>query len=203
MAVVNSEKVKFEELRLIICINGFHVDDKYEVAELGFWSRKFSGKIPFITSKCYKNLKLFDRISNSYMSESVHGIDFNHEFPESLNQTDLPGAIKTIVSLCGESFESIFTERNKKCRYIGYSDDFFAFNILAELGYGDRLVDINKMFKGSHGYLTSCIVKDEKYKKYRVCPMHSEVDSGDPPICAKAKAKFLAQYCLEKSRKLK
>lgn len=47
MALLNPCKVDFDEIRLIICINGFTIDEKYHIVELGFWSRKLSGVIPF------------------------------------------------------------------------------------------------------------------------------------------------------------
>lgn len=66
MALIDGSKVDFDDVRLIICLNGFTINERYQIVELGFWSRKLSGVIPFKVYFLTISIQLFMKIFLEY-----------------------------------------------------------------------------------------------------------------------------------------
>ena len=56
MAMLNVSEVNFEDIRIILCAQGYSINNKYIVKEIGFWSRENSGVIPFSSKNKFYTL---------------------------------------------------------------------------------------------------------------------------------------------------
>ena len=66
MALVNPKKVNFDEIRVIFCLNGYYINHNFIVLEIGYWSRKLCGVIPFQANINSKNLSDIEKLSFQY-----------------------------------------------------------------------------------------------------------------------------------------
>ncbi len=76
VASLNLSGITFDKIKLVICVNGYTVNDEFLFMEKGFWSRKLTGVIPFTPGKCYNNLSSVDRMTVNYLYNVHHGINF-------------------------------------------------------------------------------------------------------------------------------
>jgi hypothetical protein len=54
---LNAKAISFDNIRLIVCVNGFTIENQFLVKEIGFWSRKQTGIIPFSAKKTFQKFK--------------------------------------------------------------------------------------------------------------------------------------------------
>ena len=197
MALINASKVDFDDLRLIVCINGFTLDESYQIVELGFWSRKISGVIPFKSTKVWSKLNHMDKLTVNYLTNEYHGIELSKlKNQDALHQSDIFGAIRSIYHLCDDGVE------NRKL--IGYLGNSWILDTFGKIGIGNYLVKLQEMFPNCEKFSIDNIRKDESYgtKDFAICGMHGDLNSGLMPNCARAISNYLADYCQKKSNKI-
>ena len=196
MALMNSSQVNFDDLRLIVCLNGFTINDQFQIVEFGFWSRKLSGNIPFKSTKVWSKLNHLDRLSVNYLTSEYHGIGLEQlKYQDALHQTDIFGSIRSIYHLCDDGVE------NRKL--IGYLGNECLLELLGKLGIGNYPVKINDMYPASSIQIDE-IRNNKLYGEipdFEICKIHTQYNGNDfrYPVCARAIACFLAKFCEEKS----
>ena len=42
-----TSRIDFEDIRIIFCVQGYSLDYKFVLREIGFWTRGLSGSVPF------------------------------------------------------------------------------------------------------------------------------------------------------------
>ena len=131
MALNNSKAFNFDEIRLILSANGFYVDGNFEILELGFWSRKCCGIIPFKTSKKFKSLSINDKNSALYYTKFFHGMDYEQKASNALNQNEIISTIKALYNLCGD---------NTMQKMIGYINDSSIWHYIGSADLGDFVI---------------------------------------------------------------
>ena len=193
MSLLNCKAVNFNDIRVIFCINGFYIDEEFQVMEIGFWSRNISGVIPFFNKKCYSKLTHKDRMSVNYLTYAHHGLNLTNKFDKSLSQSEVVSCLKSIYQICSDENDSRI--------YIGYMNDNFFLNIAGKAGLGNLIVNIDKMYD-EHAPSNEVMMRHNDYGKaeYKPCFLHQKIENDKDPHCAKVKAKFLADFCSMKEK---
>ena len=193
MALINGSEVDFDDVRVVICLNGFSIENQFQIAELGFWSRNIKGVLPFKSTKAWTKLNHIDKITANYLTKEYHGIELSKmKDQEALNQNDIYGAIRAIYHLCDDG--------NENRKLIGYMGNQVLLDVLGKMGIGNYLVKIQDIVP-SVSFSMENIRKDEKYgrREFSICNLHNDLDSGLTPNCARAIANYLAAFCQRKS----
>lgn len=188
MSLLNCKAVCFDDIRVIFCLNGFYIDEEFQVMEIGFWSRKITGSIPFFSNKNYSKLKSKEKISVNFLTNSHHGIEFNNKFDKGFSQADVVSCIKYIYHVCSDDVKSRY--------YIGYINDRFLLNFVGKSGLGYMLVNIDQMYNAP-APSNEEMLGSENYGKddYKPCNLHKKLENNLEPHCVKVKAEFLADFC--------
>jgi hypothetical protein len=197
MASLNSSGITFDKIKLIICVNGYTVNDEFLFMEIGFWSRKLTGVIPFTSGKCYSNLSSVDRMTINYLYNVHHGINFKIQPFNAMNQKEAVASLKMLYNICTDDYE------NDQRKYIAYSNDPNTLTLLYKCGLSEFAVNIENMFNLKPPS-NSQIMKMSNYGKgsYKPCDIHDQRNNITKPHCANIKALILAEWCYENSKKL-
>src|SRR5260370_8613332 len=185
----------FDEIRIIICVQGYILDYQFVVREIGFWSREKFGSIPF---NCKINRNQLDTKSNKsvYFAENeLHGIKLKTTTQFGLTNCEIKSVLRTLYHM---------TETNNpKAKYIGIVRDENVNGLLFKSGLGNLVMDMNNLeiFRNSTNNCPSnkdyWVMMKSDPSRYKVCKLHSKLSINDSPICAAVKAKYIADYCLE------
>lgn len=183
---------KFDDLRLILSIQGYALNYQYIVREIGFWSRQLTGVIPF---NCKLNRSQLDNISLKNIHICVqeqHGIPQKKIVDNGLASSDAFAVIKCLyhVTKC-EQYDA---------DYIGVLREENISPIIYKAGLGNYIYELDnlELFKNSSVNLLS--LSDIKYiitnepTKYNYCSLHDRLRNEQIPICAKVKCEIIANY---------
>jgi hypothetical protein len=193
MAMLNVSEVNFEDIRIILCAQGYSINNKYIVKEIGFWSRENSGVIPFSSKNKFYTLSNEDKMSINYLVKVHHGIPLNKQVNYGLMNQEAVAVIKTLYHSCWN--ENSGRERN----YIGICDDMNIFHLLNIAGLGHLVVNLKKLYDKLNTTLPSnsniLKMKEFGYCCLKPCYLHEPLSNENVPFCARAKAIILANWC--------
>jgi hypothetical protein len=195
MASLNAKAISFDKIRLIVCVNGFTIENEFLVKEIGFWSRKQTGIIPFSTKKPFKNLNAFDLLTVNYLYKAHHGINLKSQSKLGMMSYEASAALKCLYNVCHQEFD---TDDRK---YIGYSNDHNVLALLYRAGLAEYSVNIQNIYdEQPPSNFDIVAMKNYGYGFYAPCFMHDALESSRPAICAKIKSIILAEWCNEKEK---
>jgi hypothetical protein len=194
MALINAKAVSFNEIRVIICVNGYTVKNEFVVREIGFWSRNINSVIPFSSRITYNSLSSIDKTTINYLLNAHHGIGIKKQPNNGLLPSETCGVIKSIYHMCSDKFD------DSKRIYIGYADDLNALQLLHKAGLSHLAINVKKLFEiepPSNAKITEMC----HYGKgiYSPCSLHEDLMNQMPPLCAKVKSLILAEWIHEHS----
>jgi hypothetical protein len=196
MALLNAKAISFNDIRLILCVNGYNVKNEYVVREIGFWSRNSNSVIPFVSRITYNNLSIFDKATINYLLNSHHGIGLNKQPINGLLPSESCAVIKSIYHSCQTMFD------DDKRKYIGYCDDINMLNLIIKCGLGHLAVNIKDMFETNPPSNMNIIEKPYYgYGIYSPCGLHRKLTNEMPPMCARVKSLVLAEWLQNESNK--
>lgn len=194
MALINSSQVDFNDVRLIVCLNGFTINETFQIVELGFWSRKFSGVIPFKSTKSWSKLNHLDKLSVNYLTSEYHGIGLDQlKNQNALHQSDIFGALRAIYHLTDDGV--------KDRKLIGYLGNQCLLDILGKMGIGGYLVNIKEMCSPTSISIDQIrSSQDYGWDDFEICNLHNNYVGNDFkfPVCAKSISCYLANYFMNK-----
>jgi hypothetical protein len=72
--------------------------------EIGFWSRKLTGIIPFTSGKCYNNLSSVDEMTINYFRVVHHGINFKIQQFNAMNQKEAVASLRMLYNICTDDY---------------------------------------------------------------------------------------------------
>jgi hypothetical protein len=183
---------KFDDIRLIISIQGYALNYQYIIREIGFWSRSICGLIPF---NCKLNRSQLDNISlkNIHIAANeIHGIKQKKTIENALPSSDAYAVIKCLYHL---------TKReNIDSDYIGISKEENIAPLIYKSGLGNYIFELDNLdlFKSTN--IKFPTIADIKYiiasdsKKYNFCNLHDKLRNDEIPLCAKVKCEIIANY---------
>jgi hypothetical protein len=172
MASLNAKAISFDNLKLIICLNGYTVNEEFIVMEIGFWSRKLCGVIPFTSNKNYINLSSIDKMTVNYLYNVHHAINFNSKPENGMHQKDAVAAFKILYNICTDDYGS--NER----KFIGYSNDPNTLSLLYKSGLSDVAVNIENIYDQKPPS-NNQIMTMSNYGKgcYKPCMLHQNLNN--------------------------
>ena len=187
-----SLNLSFDDIRLIICVQGYSLDSGFILREIGFWSHGFSGSIPF---NCRVNKDQIDPKNQRTIyacEEEINGIKLKNNFEFGLSISETKAVLRSLYHICD----------NSNGKYIGICRDGHINGLLFKAGLGNYVYDLDNLnqFKNSTDKCPSN--KDLQYilksnpKQFSICKLHDRLRTDDVPICAKVKSEFLAEYCI-------
>ena len=186
-------KFEFKDVRTIICMQGYPLDYHFYIREIGFWSRTLCGSIPLNCKINKSELDFYNQQTIYYFEEEVHGIKLKKNIENGLPTSELKTILKCIYLMtASDQYDSTYIAVCKEDKISG---------ILSKANLGKYVLEIDSfdMFKRS-GYVfpTNDIIRKElsqNVKDYPVCPLHETLKNNVVPLCSKAKAMFIANYC--------
>ena len=190
MALFNSSAISFEDVRLILCVHGYTIEDNFVCREIGYWSRNFNGSLPVSCRINVNKLSSKDKTTVKYLYTQFHGINIRKQSEFSLLQNEVKSAIKSLYLLADDG---------KDRKYIGVCRDVNAFSLCHSVGLQyltvnmEKLKDCSKESKiPSNEDLITLL--NNKFHPYINCVLHDNLENDRPPLCAGVKAKFLADF---------
>lgn len=188
-------KNEFQDLRVIVCMQGYPLDYQYYIREIGFWSRNLCGSIP-LNCKINKNeLDFYNQQTLYYFEEEIHGIKLKKHYENGLPSSDLKTILKCLYHLTKSD--------DYDASYIGVCKDEKISGILSRANLGRYVVEIDSLdlFKRMNiQFPNNDMIRKEltdKIESFPICEIHESLKNNMIPICSKAKAKFIANYCMQ------
>ena len=180
---------KFDDIRLFLSIQGYQLNHQYIIREIGFWSQKINGVIPF---NCKLNLAQIDSISekNIHIAENeYHGIRLRKILTNALPSSDASAVIKCLYHLTKrEDYEA---------DYIGICKEENIAPIIFKAGLGKFILEIDYLdifHKASTKLFTMAEIKyliTTDPIKYKPCSLHENLRNNALAVCAKAKCDII------------
>ena len=188
-----TENVNIDDVKIIFCVQGYSLNYDFILREIGFWTHGYSGSIPF---NCRINLNQLDvqslKIIN-VLEDQIHGIKVKNHVDCGLALSESRAVVRSLYHMNSWKCES---------KRIGICRDPNISGLLHKAGLGKFVIDLDElaMFKNTTDKVPSNKDLQEfmrKYpQKYTICSLHDKLKSGEVPLCAKVKAEFIADYCL-------
>ena len=180
---------KFEDIRLILSIQGYQLNHQYIIREIGFWSQKLSGVVPF---NCKLNLAQIDSTSekNIHIAENeYHGIRLRKILSNALPSSDASAVIKCLYHLT--------KKEDYDADYIGISKEENIAPIIFKAGLGKFILELDflDIFQKANSKLISSA--EIKYLvstdpiKYKPCALHDNLRNNALSVCSKVKCEII------------
>ena len=186
-----SLSVNLDDIRIIICVQGYSLDYQFIVREIGYCYNGISGSIPFNCNINKRNLDVNNQRIIYALEEEIHGIKLNKKSDYGLAQSEVRAVLRTLYAMAN----------NSKAKYIGICRDENINGLLHKAGLGIFVVNMDNLniFRNT---LDACpsnkdlieLMKNNK-NLYSVCDLHDKFKNDCIPICAKVKAEFISDFC--------
>ena len=185
----------FEEIRIILCVQGYMLDYQFVLREIGFWSREKYGSIPFNCKINRNQLDTKNHKSVYFAENELHGIKLKSSVEFGLTNCEVKTVLKTLYHM---------TETNNpKTKYIGIIRDENINGLLFKAGLGNLVVDMDNLdiIRNTKNTCPSnndyWVMMKSDPTRYKVCNLHEKLNIDYSPICAAIKAKYIADYCID------
>jgi len=186
------ESINFNDIRIIICAQGYKLDYQFILREIGYCSKNISGVIPFNCKISLKDLDVSSQRTIFALEEEVHGIRLKRNVQFGMTQSDYKAVLKTLYHLSAD---------DSNAKFIGIIRDANIFGLLHRAGLGHFVVDLDQLEIFRHNNLSCPSNVDlrnamkNNSNKYKVCDIHEHLRNNEFPICAKVKSQFVFDTC--------
>ncbi len=187
--------VRFDEIRVVLCVQGYMLDYQFILREIGFWSREACGSIPFNCKINRNQLDTRNHKSVYFAENELNGIKLKTSVEFGLTNCEVKSVLRTLYHM---------TESNNvQAKYIGIIRDENINGLLFKAGLGNLVVDLdnldifrNTMYKCPSNKDYWVMMKSDPFR-YRICKLHDMLSIDSSPIRAAVKAKYIAEFCTE------
>ena len=194
-----TENVSFDDIRIIFCVQGYSLDYQFVLREIGFWTPNFSGSVPFNCKINTNNLDLQSIKIINALEDTVHGIKVKKSIDCGLSLSETKAVLRSLYHM---------NSWNCKAERIGICRDPNINGLLYKAGLGKFVIDLDDLsiFKNtddkapSNKDLHNFMKKNPQ--KYTICSLHDRLKFDEQPICAKVKAEFIADYCMNYQKEI-
>ena len=176
-------------------MQGYPLDYHYHIREIGFWSRKLCGSIPLNCKINQKELDFNGQQTIYYFEQEVHGIKLKKNIDEALPSSDIKTVLKCIYLLTNsDEYDST---------YIAVCKDEKISGILSKANLGKYVIEIDSLDllkRNGIQFPSNEIIRKElisNLKDYPICGVHGNLKNNIPPMCSRAKANFIADFCIK------
>jgi hypothetical protein len=191
MALLNNKNVKFNQIRLIVGVEGFEINNEFIVKEIGYATENHFDVIKLqYTNK--KQMSYFNRKKIYYLSNEHHGIDLYNNKNYWPKHSDAASIIQTLYQITA-------SKQNPEKTYIAYNNDIHIRTLIHKAGLDQVSVNVKDLFWSPIPSLNT--LKSEKVYNtgvYKICDLH-DLNSEKNFQCAKSKIKLLFDICVDKA----
>jgi hypothetical protein len=184
----HDRKILFSEIRLVLSVEGFYINETFVLKELGFKSKDLCGTVYFKTECNQLNQK--DRKTTAFLSNFIHGLNYYKNNEHWVSSNDFSAVIKTLYQLTEDGHDL-----SKK--YIGYSNDLNLLTLLHKSGFSTVSVNLKEIFDDIPTIKSIKSLPAYGFGTYRPCHMHQSINDFKYQ-CAKVKSLILYEWCLNK-----
>ena len=184
-----SRNMKFSDIKIILCVQGYTLDYQFILREIGFWTNYYSGSIPF-NCKINKNqLDIKNQKTIYALEEDIHGIKCKKHIENGLALSEIKTVLKTLYNL----------SNNLESKFIGICRDENINGLLHQAGLGKYVIEMDNLdiFRDTAKKCPSNtdlkIILKNQPNRFHICGLHELLRDGSLPLCAKVKA----DYCRE------
>ena len=186
-----SANISFEDIRIIFCVQGYNLDYKFVLREIGFWTNGFCGSVPF-NCKINKNqLDVQTKKTIEYLEDEIHGIKMKKIVENGLTSSESKAVLRALYHM----------NTNQKAKRIGICRDENINGLLHNAGLGSFVINLDDliMFQNSIDKCPSNndlrLTMKNNPNKYQICDIHERLRNNEFPICAKVKAEYIGDFC--------
>ena len=183
---------RLNDIRLILSIQGYQLNNSFIVREVGYWCPKLSGVIQF---NCKISQSRLDILSaqNIHISESeCHGIKLKKVVKNGMASSDISSVIKCLYQ--ATKIEGSAAE------YIGILKEENVCPIIFKAGLGEYIIELddlqllhdNNSSLPSFGDIKFMVGTDPT--RYRPCSLHENLRTSEVGVCARAKVEIIANH---------
>jgi len=184
-----TENITFNDIRIVICSQGYQLDCEYLFREIGFCCNGLSSSIPFNCRINKSTIDLKNQLIIKYCENEIHGIPIVSKYENSLTMSEIKPVLKTLYNL------------SENGKYIGINSDENLKGMLYKCGLGSVTVDLDTLqeFKKTNNKCPRDddlqFIMKQDVNRFNICNLHNRLQSQNFPICVKVKAEFLYEYC--------
>ena len=129
-----SLNINFEDIRIILCVQGYSLDNKFVQREIGFWCNGISGSIPFNCRINNNQLDIRNQKIIHALEEEVHGIKLKTSIEHGLSNSECRAVLRTLYHM-----------NNSLAKYIGICRDENINGLLYSAGLGSFVIDLDNL----------------------------------------------------------
>ena len=185
--------LKFQDVRLILSVQGYELNNQYIIRELGYWYPLQSGVIPFNCKLNVSNLDSFSQ-KNIHIAESeFHGIKLKKKIENGLPASEACAAIRTLYHVSKRD--------DYAADYIGIlNDEKIPSKLVFNSGLGKYAIILDELECLTETNSTLPTIHDFKYiigtelNKYIPCGIHENLRNNETPLCARTKVEIVANH---------
>jgi hypothetical protein len=179
-----------ENVRVILCCQGYNLSYQYIVREIGFCFKDYYGTIPFNCKINKKNLDINNQSIINDVVDKVHGIHYKICAKDGLTMSEMNSVLRTLYNV----FES-----DGSSGILIDDDDENLNGILHKAGLGNHVLHLRSFyeFRGmdlkfptNEEIRTICKNNPTIYGR---CNIHNRLNNDEIPICAGVKAKIMSE----------
>ena len=190
-----SYKPDINDIRLIICFQGYDLNYHFILREIGYWYKHNYGTIPFNCKINKNNLDINTR-NKIQEAEIIHGIKQKSVAEFGLTMCEIKSVLKTLYHMAGTD--------NPDAKFIGIcrEEKTIGFLYKAGLGIYSTYIDtINTLNKYERRLPTNeefeIIMKNEENQNL-ICKLHDK-SICHSLICSGIKAKCIGEFLFKKN----
>ena len=183
----------FDDIRLILSVQGYKLDYVFVIREIGFWTREKSGCIPF---NCKLNRSLLDSTNLRNISiyeDEIHGIRLKKCVENALPASDAKSVFKCL-------YHSSKSDQAYERKYIGIFAEEAIRGLLSKSGLNNIVVELEclDIFSKMKAVFPNLEMIQQTAKdnpeKYRFCDLHDRLRNNQIPVCSKSKCEIIAAH---------
>ena len=184
--------LKFEDIRMILSIQGYQLNHQFIIREIGFWSPRISGVIPF---NCKLNMVNVDSFStkNIFIAENkIHGIKLKSRFENALPNSEASSVLRTLYH--------ITKNEDYAADYIGILKDENISSVVFKSGLGKYVIELDQLDIITKSQSNLPTLHDFKFiigtelNKYKPCYIHDMLRNNDIGVCSRVKVEIIANH---------
>lgn len=186
---------KFENLRLVISVQGYLLSDRLIIREIGFWNRIMTGLLYFNHETEFSSLDSFGKKNIVMAHEEIHAINWFDDIENGFDYKQAPIVLKTLYQLSkvkdsenlnligifrGEHVDDLIT----RAELDAYKLEMESLDIMHE----SNIVHNLPRFNDYHDIIA------ENVEKFPPCRIHKNLNYNVTPICALSKVNAVIKH---------
>jgi hypothetical protein len=181
-----------DNVRLILCCQGYNLSYQYIIREIGFCFKDYYGTIPFNCKINKKNLDVNNQSIINDVIDNIHGIHYKICSKNGLTMSEVNSVLRTLYNVF-ETYECT------NLILIDDTDDNLS-GILYKAGLGNHVLQLRSIYEFRN--MNVSFPTDEEIRmicknnpsKYGRCNIHNRLNNDKIPICAGVKAKIMSEH---------